>query len=213
MAQLTAAPGALQTKREQIEQAAQYLGRLALDLETGQKSLRQMVTAYDDERTELFKQELLEHEITWCTRCSESVPEAETKLLLIEGKKNYSHGYGDAYYGIQSFSQLHRVCPACHKRDTDRHGEKGKYDSQLKDQTCFYAFPVEKRDDGLYVCKFGHWSALNATATTPEAFSSCTLDNPPKELIEKFANEWGLPPKIELRRDYPLGPEKLFIRE
>ncbi len=164
-----------------------------------------MVEEYGARRVELLKQELQARGITWCTYCSEVVLENEAELLLVEGREEYSHGEGNAYYGFRDFSKLHRSCPSCRERAADKHGQGGAHDSRAKDQSSFYAFRVEKREDGHYARKFGNWVKLDD--------ENCKLDEPSSQLIEKLAEEWNLPPRIEIESKWPSFEEKLVIHE
>lgn len=191
--------------RERAERTAQNIDQVAHNLSAERQSLRQVVKEYGERRVELLKQELQARGMTWCTYCSEAVPENEVKLLFVEGREEYSHGYGNAYYGFRGFSKLHRACPTCRERAADKHGQKGAYDSQAKDQSSYYAFCVEKRGDGYYIRKFGNWVKLDD--------KNCSFDEPSSRLVEKIAEEWNLPPRIEVESKWPSSEEKLIIHE
>lgn len=191
--------------RERAERTAQNIDQIAHNLSTEQHSLRQVVKEYGAKRVELLKQELRARGMTWCSYCSEVVPESEAELLFVEGREEYFHGYGNAEYGFRGFSKLHRACPACRECAADKHGQKGAYDSQAKDQSSYYAFRVEKREDGYYARKFGNWVKLDD--------KNCSLDEPSSQLVEKLAEEWNLPPRIEVKSKWPSSEEKLIIHE
>ena len=195
----------LLSMRKQAERKAQNIDQISRNLSAERQSLRQVVKGYGAKRVELLKQELQTRGMTWCTYCSEVIHENEAELLLVEGREEYSHGYGNAYYGFRGFSKLHRACPACRERAADKHGQKGAYDSQAKDQSSFYAFRVERREDGHYTRKFGNWVKLDD--------KNCTLDEPSSQLVEKLAEEWNLPPRIEVESKWPSSEEKLIIHE
>jgi hypothetical protein len=180
----------LLSMRKRVEQTTQNIDSISRNLSAERHSLRQMVSEYNAKRVELLKQELIARGMTWCTYCSDVIPESEAELLLVEGREKYYHGYGNAYYGFRGFSKLHRACPACRERTADKHGWKDAYDSWAKDQSSFYAFRVEKRDDGYYARKFGNWVKLED--------EKCQLDEPSSRLVEKLAEEWNLPPRIEV---------------
>lgn len=166
--------------------------------------LRQLVREYGEKRVQLLKQKLQECELTWCTCCSKVIPESEVKFLLFEGKEEYSHGYGNMFYGFRSFSKFHRACSACQEHAADRHGRTGRYDSQAKDQESFYAFRVEKRDDGYHARKFGDWAKLDD--------EKCKVDEPRNDLVEKLEEEFNLPPRIDFRSHWP-SDDELVIHE
>lgn len=195
----------LLSMRKRAERTEQNIGQISRNLSAERQSLRQVVEEYGAKRVELLKQELQTREMTWCTYCSEVVPESEAELLLVEGREKYSHGYGNAYYGFRGFSKLHRACPTCRERAADNHGKKSAYDSQAKDQASFYAFRVEKREDGHYARRFGNWVKLDD--------KNCSLDEPSSRLVEKLAEELNLPPRIEVESKWPSSEEKLIIHE
>lgn len=195
----------LLSMRKQAERTAQNIDQISHNLSAERQSLRQAVKEYGEKRVKLLKQELQARGMTWCTYCSAVIPESEAELLLIEGRKEYTHGYGNAYYGFSDFSKLHRACPACRERAADKHGQKGAYDSQAKDQSSFYAFRMERREDGYYARKFGNWVKLDD--------KNCSLDEPSSQLVEKLAEEWSLPPRIEVESKWPSSEEKLIVHE
>ncbi len=193
--------------RKQAEQTAQNIDQISRNLYAEREALRQTVSKYGAKRIELLKQEFHARGMTWCTYCSEVVSEGEAEFMLVEGREEYSHGYENFCYGFRGFLKLHRVCPACRERASDKHGQRGPYNSQMKDQTSFYAFRVEKRDDGYYAHKFGHWFKLDD--------ENCKLDEPTSQLVELLAEEWNLPPRIEIKSEWPITDfeEKLVIHE
>ena len=191
--------------RKRAEQTAQNIEQFKRNLSTERRALRQAVSEYGAKRVELLKQELHVRGTTWCTYCPDVIPENEAELLFVEGREEYSHGYGNAYYGFRDFFQLHRACPECRESAYDKHGTRGSYSTQAKDQSSFYAFRVEKRDDGYYARKFGKWVKLDD--------EKCKLDEPSSQLVEKFAEEWNLPPRIEVESKWPSSEEKLVIHE
>ena len=112
---------------------------------------------------------------------------------------------GDGKFLISSFSKLHRLCPACREWAADQHGWVGSYDSQAKDQSSFYAFRVEKRDDGYYARKFGNWVKLDD--------KKYSLGEPSSKLVERLAKELNLPPRIEIDSDWQSLEKRLVIDE
>ena len=195
----------LQALRERAEVTAQNIDQISSTLSAARETLRQVVSDYGAKRVELLKQKLHAQGMTWCTYCSKVVPESETELLFIDGREKYSHGHGNAYYGFRAFSKLHRACHACREDAADRHGWKSPYDSQAEDQASFYAFRVEKRDDGYYARRFGKWVKLDD--------ENCKLDELSSRLVEKLAEEWNLPSRIEFRSKMLGSEEKLVIYE
>jgi hypothetical protein len=175
--------------RKQIENQSKEIEQAKKDLYEEKQRMKNMVKLYAQERVELVKQELIAREMTWCTYCCEAVPKKGVRLLFIEGRTRYSHGYEGSCYGFCNFSKLHQVCPSCRKSFENKHGEKSEYDSQAKDQTSFYAFRISKRKDGYYAYKFGNWAKIEE--------KDCKIKDPSNDLIEKLAKEYGLPPKIE----------------
>lgn len=186
------------------EGTAQNIDDFVHDLFAERQLLRQVVREYGAKRVELLKQELQARGMTWCTCCSEVIPESEAELLFVEGREEYTHGYEGSYYGFRGFSELQWACSTCRERAADKHGQRGEYDSLAKDQSSFYAFCVEKRDDGYYARKFGDWVKLDD--------ENCKLDEPSSRLVEQLAEEWNLPPRIELVSKWPRS-EELIIHE
>lgn len=195
----------LLSMREQAERTAQNIDQIAHNLSAERRSLRRVVKEYGAKRVELLKQELQARGMTWCTYCSEAVPESEVEFLLVEGAEERSGGYENSCWGCERFSKLHRACPDCRERAQDRHGTQGRYDSFNKLQACFYAFRVDKREDGYYARKFGNWVKLDD--------KSYALDEPSSRLVEKLAERWNLPPRIEVESKWPSSEEKLIIHE
>ena len=191
--------------RERAERTAQNIDQISCNLSAERQALRQAVSEYSAKRIELLKQEFHTRGVTWCTYCAEVIPEAEVELLLVEGREEYSHGYGNASYGFRAFFQLHRACLKCREAVADKHGTLGSYDTLAKGQSSFYAFRVENREDGYYARKFGNWVKLDDV--------NCKLDEPSSQLIGKLAEEWNLPPRIEVKSEWPSSKEKLVIHD
>lgn len=181
--------------RNQAEQSVKNIGQISRDLSVERKTLYQVVNDYDKKRIELVKQRLVSQGMTWCTCCSEVIPEMDTVLLLEEGKNKISCGYENSCYEFCEFSILHRVCPECRQNAADRHGWQGDWDSMAKDQENFNAFSVEKREDGYYARKFGNWIKLDD--------ETYRIKEPSRKLIEKLAEEWNFPPRIEVGQQKP----------
>lgn len=186
--------------RKRAEQTSQNINRVARNLATEQHGLAQIVRGYSARRLELLKNEIRVRGVTWCTYCLKIVPKEEVELMLVEGREQYSHGYGNAYYGFRGFSRLHRACPTCRESAYDKHGSRSSYDTQAKDQASFYAFRVEEREDGYYARRFGNWEELDS--------EEYKLPDPPNQVVEHLAGEWNLPPRLEINRD-----GKLVIHE
>ncbi|MBI3627594.1 MAG: hypothetical protein HY220_02515 [Candidatus Sungbacteria bacterium] len=195
----------LLSMRKRAERTAQGIDQISHNLSAERQSLRQVVKEYGTKRVELLKQTLQARGMTWCTYCSKAVPVNEVELLLVEGVEERSGGYENSCWGCEQFSKLHRACPYCRERAQDRHGTQGRYDSFNKLQACFYAFHVEKREDGHYARKFGNWVKLDD--------ENCNLNEPSSQLIEKLAEEWNLPPRIEVESKWPSSEEKLIVHE
>lgn len=191
--------------REQAEQTAQNINQISQKLYDEKQLLRKVVDEYGAKRVEFFKQEFMARGMTWCTYCSKAIPEGEAEFLLIEGRETYSCGYENSCYGFRSFSKLHRACPVCRERALDEHGTRGIYDTSAKDQTSFYAFRVEKREDGYYARRFGNWVKLED--------GKYKLSEPSSQLVEKLAEEWNFPPRIEIESKWPSLEDKLVIHE
>ena len=189
--------------RKRAEQVAQNIEQIRRNLRAERQALEQVINEYCTKRVELFKEELRARGMTWCTYCSAVLPEGEAKLLLLEGKEEYSCGYEDSCYSFRGFLKFHRACPKCREAAADKHGTRGSYDKTLEDQASFYAFRVEKREDGYYARKFGNWVKVD---------EKCKLSGASVSLVEKFAGDLGLPPRIEIEGWSGSG-EKLVIHE
>ncbi len=190
--------------RRRTKETAENIKQISQKRYTEGQSLRQLIEEYGEKRVKLLKQRLQEHGMTWCTLCSSVVPEADTEFLLVEGREEYSCGYQNSCYGFSGFSKLHRACSACREHAADKHGQAGPYDWQAKDRESFYAFRVEKRDDGYYARKFGDWAKLDD--------EKCKLDEPRSNLVERLEEEYNLPPKIDFRSHWP-DDDELVIHE
>ena len=202
----------LLTMRLRAEGTAENIKQTRQNLSSERRELGRLVKEYSAKRVELIVEDLHTRGLTWCTCCAEEsrrtpkvLPEKEAELLLLEGKEEYSHGYGNAYYGFRDFFQLHRACPKCREAAYDKHGTRGRYDTQAKDQSSCFAFRVEKREDGYYARKFGRWIKLEQ--------EKCLLPAPPSELIEHLAATWNMPARIELKSEWPHSEETLVIHE
>ena len=177
----------------------QDIDRILNNLSEKRELLREIVKEYSAKRLYFFKQKLKARGLTWCTYCTKVFSEEDAELLLIEGREQYTHGYGDSYSHSCEFSKLHRACPECQARAADKHG------LQREDKTAFFAFRVEERGDGYYARKFGEWVEL-----APE---KCSLDEPSSEKIEGLAAELALPARIEVELEWPGSRGKLIIHE
>lgn len=206
MSQETIATSLLAMRR-QAEEIAHNIDHLHSDICTKRQELRQVVDEYTGQRIELFKETLNARGMMWCTYCLALFPKDKTELLLVEGREEYSHGYGDAFYGFRGFSKLHRACPTCRERAADKHGLIGPYDSQAKDQERFYVFRVEEREDGYYACKFGTWVKLK------DDKYRYRIDEPTNELVNRFARVLDLPPRMEVGSTWSNSDGMLIIHE
>lgn len=183
----------------QAKETAVRIDQILRGLSAERQALREAVATYSTKRIELVKQELRARGLTWCTDCFTVISEdQEAELLFIEGKEQYSGGYSNSEYGFRGFSNLHRVCARCRELANDKHG-------RTNGQESFYAFRVEKRGDGYYSRNFGNWIKLDD--------AKCKLAEMPDRLIERLAEEWNLPPKIEAQSRWPSSEVTLIIHE
>jgi hypothetical protein len=74
----------------------------------------------------------------------------------------------------------------------ERHGWVGPYNHSCRTQEKFYAFAVEKKEDGYYANKFGSSTKL------PKECEERLVWEPPKEVVERLTQAWNLPGRIEL---------------
>ncbi|TAL48781.1 hypothetical protein EPN83_03230 [Patescibacteria group bacterium] len=195
----------LLSMRKRAERTAQSIDQISRNLSSERQTLRQVVKEYGAKRVELLKQELQARGMTWCTCCSGAIPESESELLFVEGAEERSGGYENSCWGCERFSKLHRVCSGCRDKAQDRHGTQGRYDNFNKIQAYFYASRVEKREGGYYARKFGNWVKLDD--------ENCKLDEPSGQLVERLAEEWNLPPRIEVEPKWPSSEGKLVVHE
>lgn len=187
----------LLSMRKQAERTAQNIDQIFRNLSDKYDLIRQAVEEYGVKQVELIKQELQTRGMTWCTRCSAVIPESMAELVFVESREVYScsvgYGNGDVDFHFRDFANLHRACHACRERFSIIHGQIGRYDLLAKDYEILYAFRVEKGDDAHYAEKFSGWVKLDD--------KNCKLvDEPSSQLVEKLAEEWNLPPRIEYRR-------------
>lgn len=190
--------------RNHAEKSVLLIKQMDFSLYLEKQKLREMVDKYKAKRIELFMEELRTLKMSWCTLCSKMFPKNKIKFLLLEGREEYSGGMNNSCYGFQNFSNLHHACSECRQSACDKHGSRGAYDELAKDQTHFFAFFVEKRDDGYYARKFGKWIKLED--------NKYKLPDLPSQLIESLAKEWHFPPRIEIR-DYISCDELVVIHD
>ena len=176
----------LQELRQQAEQLEQSIKEKKSNLYAEQQKLRQTINEYSAKRIQFFEEALHARGLAWCTQCSAIFAESEATFMLLTGKQQYSGGYENSEYGFRDFSEFRRVCPKCRGLNLGRNGTYGEYDTLAKNQTSFFAAIVEKREDGYYVRGF----KLNDT--------ECRLSKPSSDLVEKFDEEYNLPPIIYL---------------
>lgn len=166
------------------------LEKVVTGINAEHERLRQLIDEYRNKRLELFKYELEERGLAWCTHCRKFVPQSETQLMLFEGKCERRHGYEGMFYAIEPFSKLHRVCRKCAEDATNRHGTVGTYDTQARDQVVFHSYSVERREDGYYAHMRGEWARLDEERQKLQELSEFE--------IGRLADEWGLPPEVKL---------------
>lgn len=184
-----AAAAELLAMREEIERTVRGIEQIKQNLDSERRRVQRVVGEYNKRRILLFFEGLRARGMTWCTCCSQVLPEGEAKLILLEGREEYSGGDENSCYGFRDFRGLHHACPACCEKAFDKHGSRGLYDTSTQDQSSFFAFHVEKCDDGYYVCKFGEQVKIDD--------GDCKLPKLPSQLIERLAGELNLPPRIE----------------
>lgn len=180
----------LLSMQNRAERMAQNIDQILCNLLAKKQSLRQMIKEYSAKRVELIKLELEARGMTWCTHCFKTIPEDKAGLMLFEGAEERSGGYENSCWGCHSFSNLHRVCSDCREKAQNKHGTQGRYDHFNDIQACFYAFRVEKRENGYYAYKFGNWAKLDE--------KKCTFDELSSWYAERLVEGWDIPPRIEI---------------
>ncbi len=161
----------------------------AAQVEAAKVALVEAIDRHNSARRELFDTEFTNQKLAWCNGCSEVKSDEDMKLLLLEGTEEYRHGYENSYYGFRVFSRLHLLCPACYTKARNRHGWCGEYDATAGGQEKFYAFQVEQRVDGIFVCRYGEWAAIDPNIKVPSIWD---------HVVERLCQEWNLPPKLEI---------------
>lgn len=192
--------------RKNVEQTKRNIDQISCNLLAQKQLLRQEVEEYSAKRIELLKLELHSRGMTLCTYCHKVILKYEAEFMLFEGAEERSGGHENSCWACHQFSDIHQVCSDCREKAQDRHGTQGRYDSFNKIQAVFYAFSVEKREDGYYARKFESWVKLEN--------DKHKLSEPQVGEVEKLAKEWELPPKIEIDfSSWPMTEEKLIIHE
>lgn len=169
--------------REQIRRMAQKIRQMQDDLQSRNQLFRQTVDEYNQRLVEHLKEKLRAEKMTWCTRCDGVFPEGETELLLVEGREMVCESQS------AEFTILHQACSACRKHAASKHGTYGGEDSRGRRES-FYAFRVEKREDGYYALRGNKWEKVPHEFDPPEP----TLSS---RLIDKLVGEFNLPPRID----------------
>lgn len=183
-----------QTTLKNLSSDLSKLQRQSHDLEGFQKrkrSFEKSVEDFNEKRIEAFCEELERMRLSWCTDCKKQMPLAEAKLMFFGGLKVQSGGYEGGDWGIVDRNEYHRLCPACHERAVNRHGERGETCAFTHRQEIFYAFEVKKEGEKFLAKKFGVWE----TIPFPKNF------RPPSALVELLAEEMGLPPEQKIEQN------------
>jgi hypothetical protein len=178
--------------RNEIEKLYGEYRELSLERQRKLEAVAIAIDDYNASRSELVKEELAARNMDWCTYCSKESARDSMALILIEGTSEYSFGYEGGDYGFRTFSTLHRMCSSCQSNTAERHGWVGPYNHSCRTQEKFYAFAVEKKEDGYYANKFGSSTKL------PKECEERLVWEPPKEVVERLTQAWNLPGRIEL---------------
>ncbi len=163
--------------------------KAAQQAEQAKSALDERIDLYNKARRELFDVEFANRKLAWCNGCSKVNSAEGMKLLLLEGTEEYRHGYENSYYGFRTFTRLHLLCPDCYTKTRNRHGWHGKYDATAGGQEKFFAFEVEHRTGGFFVCRYGEWAAIDQSVKVPNIWD---------HVVEQFCKEWNVPPKLEI---------------
>jgi len=187
LTQLTELYQEIKNQHKEVQVAKSYLA-------TAEESLTAMIKQYNELRTEAIKRKICDEGKVWCTKCFALIPEDEVELVLVEGVKctgGSDHHYGDHYH---DFSELHRVCPLCLKKNQSRHScqkrARNSYSSEMR--ACSHVFRVERRADGFYVLNASKWTKL--TQDEPAEFSTL-----PDVLYRSESASSSLPPPVTIQ--------------
>jgi hypothetical protein len=154
-------------------------------------SLSKAINEYNKERIRLIEEEVAKRGLSWCTRCGNEALPNDLALLFTQGTYQYSHGYEGSCWGHRDFARLDRACSSCRQHAADRHGSIGGYGSEFEEREKFYAFQAEKREDGYYARMFGVFNKIEEKNTKP------LTQEIPEKLLEKLAEQWGLPARLK----------------
>jgi hypothetical protein len=160
------------------------IGQLKRQLDQMTRQLKGTVKLYTGRRVMFLVDQLRAKGLTWCTKCSAVIPEDQAGLMLFEG---VSHIRGQEYAGdrYEPYFELHRLCPLCQEKAADSHGLPGDGTSK------HFVFQVEHRKDEMYYARrFGTWGKLEA--------AKCVFPEPSADMVESLAEEYGLPPRLDL---------------
>ena len=185
----------LRTWRGHVEDSTKAIADLDFQLKDRRQLLRAQVDEYNRLRNELFLQELTDRGLTWCPRC-ERPPVAKGSALyfLIVGWKVRRSGR-TVRVSYEPRDEFHRVCPACL---AELEAEVERADSLVSGLMEVF------ESAGHYVLQEGQQVDLPSRGR---------LRPPTEKQVDAVAEEWGLPPKLELSPIHPGYSQKLIIHE
>lgn len=190
---------ALQEKTKQIQ-------RIISDMRGGVRDKEQeqdrVIEEYKIKRMMRVKEEIEVRRMTWCTQCGNLVSRDQIELVLVKHQKIACYHQDSRDHG-GSFLKLHRTCITCYEKLLNEHGSVRKY-SEGEEIIIFYAFRAENFEDGYRARTFGAWFAIDANL--------CIFEELSQEAMERLANEWELPTKMELEYNRLQDPQ-LVIHE
>ncbi len=157
----------------QTREAERIIGHLRQKLDARQRELRQFVEKYNAKWLELFKAELAERKLGYCSRCMKIVPLRQLYLLFFEG---FAHEKGC------DVAELHLLCGEHGNAIRDYSRRARECDPEHRAHN---TYEVEVIDGKKYVRKNGTLVAL-----PPDV-----APIPPLELsrIKELMREWKYP--------------------
>ena len=147
----------LDQAEDAFEEYQKEIEEIKLELKGRQDSLWDQVNIFGAMRLDFLREELWRKGLDWCTCCKNLFPYKEMKFLLTGNTKESG---GHIRPGIRDFFPVfHHTCSQCFQKNFDRHGLPVVYDG-AQTSLVFFAFKVEKREDGYYAREFGEWIRL-----------------------------------------------------
>ena len=178
--------------RTQVEEAARRALATAELLRTQNQETHRIISDHGQMVRDLVLQTMQRKGFGYCTKCNNGSlwPRGTMEFYLLEGCREYRHGYERGLYSFEKFSEPHLLCDTCRTRVVNRHGYVGPYDRQAHDQEVFYAYRMREEGEKLFANKNG--TDVEIANKLPEI---------PDWIIRDIAKKWELPPFIKIGSD------------